>query len=246
MPLADQLVPTVKRLLRGKRLTYRDVGLALKLSEPSVKRLFGSKRLSVEHLEKIAELLAMTPVELIQESEAVVARVRELTHQQEAKLVSSDRLLLVAVCAINQWSVQDIVATYDISEAECLKHVLALDKMGILHLYPGNRIRLLLARDFDWIADGPIHAFFVAKALPDFLAGSFHENELDRLVFAHGMLTEPAYRQLRAELDRLKARVAALHESSSKMPLAEKRGVALLTANRSWEPAVFLGMRRKS
>jgi transcriptional regulator with XRE-family HTH domain len=245
MPLADQLVSAVKRLLREQRMTYRDVAAALELSEPSVKRLFGGKRLSVEHLEKIAELLGMTPAELIQESEAVVARVRQLTHQQEAKLVSNDRLLLVAVCAINQWSILDVIATYDITEAECLKHVLALDKMGILHLYPGNRIRLLLARDFDWIPDGPIHAFFVSKALPDFLTGNFRENELDRLVFAHGMLTEPAYRQLRAELDRVKVRVAALHESSSKAPLAEKRGVALLMANRAWEPAIFLGMRRR-
>ncbi|WP_321783661.1 helix-turn-helix transcriptional regulator [Paraburkholderia sp. J94] len=244
MALAHQLIPLIKQLLRTRQLTYRDVGRVLELSEPSVKRLFASKRLSLEHLERIAELLGMTPVELIEASDAVVPRLRELTRQQEHTLVGNERLLLVTVCVINHWSIDDVVATYSVTEAECLKHVLTLDRMGILRLLPGNRIRLLLARDFAWISNGPIRAFFQSTLLPDFLAGNFNESEFDGLNFGHGMLTESAYRQLRAELDRLKVRLAALHESSSKASLTERRGVALLLASRSWEPAAFTNLRR--
>lgn len=57
MSLADQLVPTIKHLLRAKQLTYRHVGTALDLAEPSVKRLFASKRLSLAQVEQLAELV---------------------------------------------------------------------------------------------------------------------------------------------------------------------------------------------
>jgi hypothetical protein len=131
-----------------------------------------------------------------------------------------------------------------LSEAECIKHALVLDKMGIVHLYPGNRIRLLLARDFDWLENGPIRQFLRVKALPDFLANGFSDEPSDVLSFGHGMLTSAGRQQLRTELERMKARLAALHEASSKAPLAEKRGIALLLATRSWEPEGFAELRR--
>jgi transcriptional regulator with XRE-family HTH domain len=244
MALVDLLVPAVKRLLRAKRLTYRDAGAALELTEASVKRLFASKRLSLAHVEQLAELLGMSAVELIEESEAAAPRVRALTQKQEATLVANEKLLLVTVCVINNWSIDDIVASYALSEAECIKHALVLDKMGIIHLYPGNRIRLLLARDFDWLESGPIRQFLREKALPDFLASGFGDESSDVLNFGHGMLTASARQQLRAELERMKVRLAALHEASSKAPLADKRGIALLLATRSWEPEGFARLRK--
>jgi hypothetical protein len=43
--------------------------------------------------------------------------------------------------------------------------------MRILDLLPGNRVRLNVARDFDWLPDGPFHRFFRAQGQDDFLAG---------------------------------------------------------------------------
>jgi transcriptional regulator with XRE-family HTH domain len=246
MALADLLVPTVKRLLRAKRLTYRDVAAMLELTEASVKRLFASKRLSLAQVERLSELLGMNTVELIEASEATAPRVRALTRKQEAALVANEKLLLVTVCVINHWTLADIVASYAITEAECVRHALVLDKIGIIQLYPGNRIRLLLARDFDWLDDGPIRQFLRVKAIPDFIAGSFNKAPYDALTFGHGMLTQTGRQQLQAELERLKVRLAALHEASSKAPLAEKSGIALLLATRSWEPASFANLRRRT
>lgn len=245
MALADLLIPAVKRLLRAKRLTYRDAAAALDLAEPSVKRLFASKRVSLAQVERLAELLGMSIVELIEESEAAAPRLRALTHKQEATLVANEKLLLVTVCVTNHWSIADIVASYAVTEAECIKYALVLDKMGIIHLYPGNRIKLLLARDFDWLQQGPIRTFLRQKALPDFLSNGFADEQFDILSFGHGMLTPSGRQQLRAELEKLKVRLSALHEASSKAPLTEKSGIALLLATRSWEPDMFAKLRRK-
>jgi hypothetical protein len=152
--------------------------------------------------------------------------------------------LLVAVCAFNRWTLDDIVAAYKIGTAECLKQLLTLDRMGVIALMPGNRIRLCIARDFDWLPDGPIRSFFRRESLNDFLAGPFNRTH-ETLEFVHGMLTDAALAQLQLELRRLRSKFAALHEESAAAPLNQRRGTGLLLANQEWEPAAFRQLRRR-
>jgi transcriptional regulator with XRE-family HTH domain len=245
MAIANLIVVAVKRLLRARQLTYRHVAAALDLSEPSVKRLFSSKRFSLAQIEKLAELLGMTTSELLAESEAGTPRLNVLTRDQEERLIADERRLLVAVCVVNQWTIDDIVVTYSLTTAECIKHVLALEKMGLLHLYPGNRIRLLLARDFDWLSNGPIREFLRTNTFPDFLAANFDEDENEYLYFGHGMLTAEGRRQLRIEMERVRKKLSSFHEACASASLSEKRGTAVLIATRSWEPLPFERLRRQ-
>lgn len=238
-----QLVTVLKQHLKAAGLTYRDVAGALGLSEPSIKRLLTTGRLTVERLALLCELLGLTMAELLQEADASAPRLRTLTPAQEAQLVSNQGLLLVAVCVLNQWPLDNIVATYRLSKAECIKHLLVLERMGLAHLKPGNRIRLLVARDFDWLPDGPIRQFFLREGLPDFMASQFGQAD-ETFDFTHGMLTQAAYAQLQAEMHRLRGRLAVLHNESLGAPLAEKRGTALLLAMRVWEPSAFRELRR--
>ena len=166
-----------------------------------------------------------------------------LTEQQEALLVSDDKLLLVAVCAINYWTVQDIVSAYQVTKAECVKYLLMLDRMNVVALLPGDRIRVRVARDFDWLPGGPIRRYFHAHALGDFLDSRF-DGEGETMTFSQGMLTEAASAELELELRRLRSKAAALHAESSSAPLAQKRGTSLLIAKRMWEPAGFQALRR--
>ena len=109
-----------------------------------------------------------------------------LTVLQERELISDILLLLVAVCAFNHWSIADIVANYRLSEAYCLRYLLRLDRMGVLTLLPGNRIRLRIARDFDWLPNGPISQFFREENVDDFLSHRFHQDH-ESMSFVHGV-----------------------------------------------------------
>jgi transcriptional regulator with XRE-family HTH domain len=240
-----QLISTIKRLLKAQGLTYRDVASALKISEPSVKRLFSTERLTVDRLALICDLLGFTMAELFQDSAGSTPRLLTLTEEQERQLVSNPKLLLVAVCAFNHWSIENIQIVYRLSKAECLKQLLALDRLGVIELLPGDRIRLLVARDFDWLWNGPIRQFFVKQGLPDFLKSAFDQPD-QMLNFAHGMLTEPAQAEFQVELRRLKVKLAALHTESAAAPINQRRGTGILLAMREWEPAVFRTLRRGS
>jgi transcriptional regulator with XRE-family HTH domain len=243
MTEVSQLMATLKTRLRAEGLTYRDVARALGLSEVSVKRLFKSGRFTLDRLAELATLLGFTLAELTQAAQADVPRLRTLSEVQECELVSDQRLLLVAVCALNHWTMAEMVAVYLLTEAECIERLLRMDRLGLIALLPGNRIRIKVARDFDWLPDGPIRHFFRAEGQGDFLNSAFRGPD-EELVFTQGMLTEAAIAELRTELRHLRQKFAALHDEAQGAPLGQRRGTGLFLAMREWEPRAFVELRR--
>lgn len=243
MSEATQLIATIKRELKRQGLTYRDVAQALHLSEASVKRLFSARRLSVDRLVALCSFLGMSLAELMQAVQASQPLIRSLSLEQEEELVSDERLLLVAVCALNQWTMSDILAIYALTEPECLKYLLRLDRLGVICLLPENRIRLSVARDFSWQPNGPIQRYFRQQCQADFLSADFEKPESGAF-FVHGMLTPAAIVEMRTELVRLRRKFADLHQECASLPLHRKHGTGLMLAFREWEPRGFTQLRR--
>ena len=241
----DQLVTTLKRRLKIQGMTYRDLARALGVSEPSVKRMFASGRFSVDRLLEISHVLGFTLAELAHEAAVSGRLLHTLSEAQEKDLVSDARLLLVAVCVLNQWEIRDIVGTYTLSEAECIQCLVKLDRLRLIQLLPGNRIRLNVARDFDWRPKGPIRSFFQNQGLNDFLRSDFaHDDEV--MAFSHAMLTESAAAKMLSEIRKLRQKLAELHEESLTAPLSKRRGTGLLLALREWEIPTFTALRRSA
>jgi transcriptional regulator with XRE-family HTH domain len=237
------LIATVKRQLKAQGKTYQDVARHLKLSEASVKRLFASERFTVERLAEVSEFLGFTLAELLQSAASSVPELDTLTSVQEAQLVSDEKLLLVTVLALNHWTLSDMIGWYQLTEREAVQRLRILDRMGVIELLPGERIRRRARRDFDWLPNGPIKQYFATMGIGDFLRGPFDEYE-ETQDFSHGMLTPAAQAELKAELRRLRRKLASLHEECVPAPLTEKRGMGLLLAMRRWEPVAFAKLRR--
>lgn len=238
-----QLVQTLKHRLKIQGMTYRDLGKALNLSEASIKRLFASERFSLDRVVEIAHLLGYTLAELAQEAATAEHRLHTLTAAQEKELVSDAKLLLVAVCALNQWEITDIVTRYRLSEAECIQRLVQLDRLRLITLLPGNRIRLNIARDFDWLPRGPIRTYFREHGMHDFLDDEF-AGENTVMAFSHAMLTDTAVVKMQTEMRRLRQKFAELHEESLASPLPKRHGTGMLIALREWEIGSFGELRR--
>jgi transcriptional regulator with XRE-family HTH domain len=235
---------TIKRELKARNLTYRDVARALETSEASVKRWLSLRRISLEQLAAIADLLGFTLAELIQEAATYEPPLRFLTLEQEKALMDDTRLFLVAVCVLNHWILADIVARYDISEAQGIKYLVTLDRLRLIDFLPQNRVRLRVARDFAWQENGPISSFFQKHSLRDFLESSFSE-PYEASAFTHAMLTHAANVQFQSQLKRLRKSFSDLQEESLAAPLNERYGVGFYFALREWIPREILALRRK-
>jgi len=238
-----QLISTLKKKLKSQGMTYRDLAHALQLSEPSVKRILSSGRITLDRLAEISRVLGYTLAEITKEAVAGQPRLQKLTAQQEREVVSDTKLLIVTVCSLNHWTMEEIIACYKITKAECIKHLLRLDTLRIIDLLPNNRIRLNVARDFDWLPAGPIQHYFQGSGMQAFLGHPFNQAN-ESMAFVHGMFTEQARVQIQNDLLRLRQKFAELHEHSLSAPLEQRSGVGLLLATRQWEPDDFRKLRR--
>ena len=61
------LITTLKKILKLKGLTYRDLALRLELSESSVKRLFSSHRWQLDRIEAVCRALDMSIFDLAEQ-----------------------------------------------------------------------------------------------------------------------------------------------------------------------------------
>jgi transcriptional regulator with XRE-family HTH domain len=240
----DQIVTTLKRRLKLQGMTYRDLAASLGLSEPSVKRMFATRRFSADRLVEISHVIGFTLAELAQEAAISEAQLHTLNERQERELVSDEKLLLVAVCVLNHWSIADITHTYALTEPQVIGRLAKLDRLRLIHLLPGNRVRLNVARDFDWLPHGPIRNYFHQQGMSDFLNSGFADAD-EALSFSHSMLTDTAIAKMKSELRKLRQRFAELHEESLLAPLNKRRGTGLMLAMREWELASFTALRRK-
>jgi len=243
MSQSSQLIDTLKQELRRQRITYREVARDLKLSEASVKRLFAGRAFTLDRLEQICELLGMSFNELTQLVEKNLTRTVQLTEAQERELVSDIKLLLMAYLVVNHFAFAQIIETYDISETEGIRLLARLDRMKIIELLPGNRVRLLIAPNFDWLPEGPIQRFFEQRIQTEFFDSSFNGPGEIR-IFLSGMLSRDANAQTLRRIQQLAGEINQLIAESKSLPSDQCFGTSLLIAMRPWEVGVFEELRR--
>lgn len=245
MAQAADLVDALKRCLRENGITYARVAVELGLSESSVKRLFATRNLSLRRMDHICRLAGMEVSDLLRIIEEQSQRVDELSEDVEAEVVRNTRLMLVAYLLLNNWRPQDITAHYEFTEVECLHLLIRLDRLKLIELLPGNRVRLLVKRSFRWRADGPIERFIRAQVQQKFFDSSFSDTNECRLMLS-GMLSPRSQSVL---LDRAHALAEEFEEANRedrRLPLDERHGTSMVVAIRPWELDIFEQYRRKS
>jgi DNA-binding Xre family transcriptional regulator len=237
------LIDTLKRELKRQRKTYRDVANILGLSEASIRRLFFERSFKLDRLDQICAMLNMEISDLVRLMESEIQLTSSLTLMQEQELVSDIRLVLIAHLLMIKWTFDEIVQTYALSETEGIQLLAQLDRMKFIQLLPGNRVKLLISSNFQWIDHGPIQRLFEDKVQTEFFnAGFTGEDEFQ--LFVSGMLTRDSRLDL---IRRLQLVVDEFNQKSlndANFPLSEKKGTSLSIATRPWRVKVFESMRR--
>jgi DNA-binding Xre family transcriptional regulator len=243
MAQAKLIVETLKKELRKQGINYRQVAQKLELSEASVKRLFADRSFTLDRISQVCELLNFEIADLIHEMEKKVELTQQLTLEQETELTSDIKLLLMAHFLMNKLTFEQIISIYDISETEGIRMLAKLDRMKLIELLPGNRVKLIIAKDFSLIPGGPIQRFYEKIVQQEFFNASFDGNGEFR-IFVSGFFSRPANAEIIRKIKRLARDAHQLREDSNELPLQERFGCSLIMAIRPWEVKVFDELRR--
>jgi len=236
-------IEILKRALKLNGYTYADVARHLELSEVSVKKMFSTCHFTLKRIDRICQMIGMDFMDLVRMFDESRQQLSTLSLTQEQHLMGDRRLFLVAICARNHWSFDEILNSFRFSKSELIAYLNQLERLQLLELHPGNRIRLRVAEDFRWLPRGPIETFFEHRLLGEFLGSDF-SNARDMRLYLHGPLTQAARERLMQRLNVMAHEFTELMKESAVKPLSERHNVGLLLATREWEPQ-FVTMQRR-
>lgn len=236
------LVDALKQVLKEQSITYKQVAVHLGMSLASIKRLFSEKQFTLNRLDAICEFAGIEITDLARRVEQA-RKISQLSLDQEQLLVDDEKLLIVAVSALNRWTYDEILNIYDFADAELIQALAKLDRMKMIDLLPGNRIKPLFNPDFHWHKNGPIQRFFETQVQNDFFKSRFDQPGEIRL-FATGMLTRASNLVMQKKLERIAGDFRRLHQEDLAQSLGERHGTSLVLAMRPWELALFERHRR--
>ncbi len=237
------LIDTLKLALKNHRLTYAEVARRLKMSEANVKRMFASKRFTLDRLDEVCKLMQMELSDLFQLYEESRQRITQLSEEQEAELMRDPKLLLVAVSVRNRLGFNDIITHYQISKTDCIRFLAKLDRLKIIDLLANNRYKLRIDEDFRWLPGGPIERFFEKQIQGQFLKSRFN-GDLQQRLFLFGLLSDASAQVLINKMQTLAKEFTELHRQDARLPLDKRHTIGFMLALRPWELEVFQPLRR--
>ena len=243
MSTTADLVTALKKELKAAQMTYADLALALGMAESSVKRMLAKGDMPLSRIDAICRALALDFADLARRVAEAQPLLKELSHDQEKAVVADKKLLLMAICALSQWTLEQVVSTYRLTEAECIRYLAQLDRIGIIELRPLNRYRLKLAKTFRWRPHGPVMNYFREHALLDYFAGGF-DAPGEGVLLVHGSISRALAPAFMERMQRVAQDFAQQHLADQKLPPRELEGYTLLLAMRSWEFEAFANLRR--
>ncbi len=178
MSQTNRMVTALKRCLRAKGATYRNLAEALSLSEASVKRVFSEESFSLQRLEDICRYLDMSLFDLARIADSQRdADSGNLTLEQEKALANSPKLLSFFYLLLVGWSPAHIAKRLELDDLQLTRHLIQLDRLKLIELNPNNRVRLLTPHRVTWNADGPIRALYERRDNAQFFDHKYEDSD---------------------------------------------------------------------
>ena len=237
----DLIIRALKRLLRDHGLRYSDVAIRLQVSETTVKRWFSGKSMSIGLVEELCGILDIGVAELVEfANRDHDPRLRCLREEQE-KALSEDRHLSYLFYLILQgWTPQELQREYGLPEPALVQYLARLDRLRLIDLLPGNRVKLLTTRTLEWRKGGPMmqgmnrHVKRLFTAVDYLDADVLWQLEIGKLSTASRLQIAEKFRTLKIE-------IAHLAENDRAVPTAEKEWYGVLMVAAPFEKSEMSG-----
>jgi transcriptional regulator with XRE-family HTH domain len=161
------LLRALKSLLKANGLLYHDVAERLGVSETTVKRYLTGHSLTVDILEDLCRVVDARLSDLLAISREEIEQV-ELSLDAE-QILSSDAFLACIFYLLARGLTPAVVQRdFKLTDAEINGYLTTLDRLGLIRLFPYNRVRVLVGRNFNVQIGGPMARLAHESLLKDF------------------------------------------------------------------------------
>lgn len=233
------LLAELKRVLKDRNLRYGDVAVQLNVSETTIKRHLTGHGLSVAMLESICAIAGIRLIDLAElAARRSESKAQSISIAQEQGLADAPFTAFIFMLLRYDWTPQAIQQEFGLDEPGLILHLRRLEKLRLLDLFPGNRVRLLTVRHPEWIPGGPLRRAVDDVMRRHFATMDFHDPQsvwqLETVKLSRGSIDE-----LRRLIASLSQRMQELAANDRALPAGETAWYSMLCTARLTDPRIF-------
>ena len=234
MNQTKELLRALKKCIRAKGLTYKDVADALELSEASVKRIFSEGTFTISRLEQVCRFLDMSIYDLARLTRlGADDEAAQLTLEQEQGLADDPLALTYFYLLLTGRTPEKIAKEFGLDDQQQTTMLVRLSRLKLVELYPNNSGRLLTTRRVEWRPNGPIRKLYERQVIESFMNDRFAGRN-QHMVFDTGELSEASVKVLFKKFEKVVQDFDELADLDISMPEQKKKAYAMLIAFRPW------------
>jgi transcriptional regulator with XRE-family HTH domain len=223
-----KLLRILKSIYKAKGLLYEDVAAGIGVSQATVKRYLNGLSLSVELLEAMCGVAEIQLADLVDALKDERRELPMLSIKDEEALASDPFLAALFYLLCKGFLPQVLQRDLDLGDAEMNHYLTTLDRLGLIQLFPYNKVRVQVARGFKMAVGGPLMKLTQTSMLDAFFRRFDVANKNWQFDFCK---LSPAATEHVRELQRnFMDAVAAVAERDRDLPLyaAEWQGIFLM------------------
>jgi transcriptional regulator with XRE-family HTH domain len=236
------IVETLKKVLKARGMTYAGLAQELRVSTPTVKRLFSQRTFTLERLEEILKVLELDFYELARMSHGRRGGPVELSLEQETALAKDARLFSVFWLVTNEWRFDEIVQEFRLGAAQITSYFARLERLRLIDWRPGNRARLRVPKHYVWRRGGPLRKAFGLRVVTEFMRARFDAPH-DAFHFEAQELSAESAIVVKRRLERVAAEINELVEIDAATPAKKRVTLGVLLACRPWSISIVHALR---
>ena len=241
--MPTRIINSLKRLMKSREITYRELARRIQLSEASVKRIFSRATLTLARLDDICQALEVSLPDLVRiTAEQSTDAPELLTLEQEKALASDPNLFACFYLLANGRSGRDVSVELGVDERVVRRWMVRLDALRLIEMRSKLRARARAASVIAWRRDGPLRLLYEKQVRQEFLQAAFTRSG-EALHFVSAELSEASSKVLLRKMERLAGEFRDLAELDRTVPAKEKRSIAALFAVRPWVFSMFESLR---
>jgi transcriptional regulator with XRE-family HTH domain len=240
----EQLIDSLKRVLKSRHMTYAELARRIRMSEASVKRLFSQQTFTLNRLEQVLTALDLDFFDLAKLARGAGDAPEEMTETQEHALAGEPRLMGVFYLLFNDWQPAQILARYELTEPELTKLLLKLDRLQLIELLPSNKVKIRVGRHLRLRPSGAIRAKHGQRTMAEFLAVEFDRHG-GNFRFEFRDVSPASFAVVHRKLDRLAAEFNELAELDSTLPPDQRQSIGIVLGMRPWKIGQITNLKER-
>lgn len=142
--MRSEVFVVLKEVIKSRGLNYREVARKVEMSESGLKKLMSTKDCSLSKLDEICDALNISFDDLVELSKKGNTKVVLNKKQEELFLKNPSyyHFLLQLIVADYDW--KKVKEDFRLTKKKCLEIIFALDRVELVRLEPGNKIKKVI------------------------------------------------------------------------------------------------------